>query len=329
MSFVKDLLLGQEAQPARVEDVRSPGQSALGEQLASFLSGAIQQGGLPQFQGPTVAGLGGQEQQIIGLLDGILSGGFGGNEINQAQGVINRTAGGGAANPLIQGIASQPGVVDDTFASLGELVSGRTLDPNAPFIQNQIQAATRPIFEAFEDDLGNLTSAATQAGQFVQPGSSSPFELARARLQTGVANAIGDTSAGIVTQNLNRERDRQLNLTGLLGNTFESGENRALNAATGQPAFQRGQLGGLTDALNISALPRMITQLGLDRGLDQFNTQQGNLLNLLGLGLNSSAPQTVSIPGTEGSTGLLGGALQAGATALGGPLGGALAGAIL
>lgn len=325
MSFVKDLLFGQAAEPARVEDVRSEGQSALGNQLASFLSGAIGQGGLPAFEGQMVAGLGDQENQILGLLDGIINqGNFG-----QAQGVLNRTAGGGAANPLIQGLSSQPGVVDETFANLGDLISGRSQDPNSAFIQNQIQAATRPIFERFDDNLGNLTSAATQAGQFVQPGSSSPFELAKARLQTGVANAIGDTSAGIVTQNANRERDRQLNLTGLLGNTFESGENRALTGATSQPGFQRGQLGGLTDALNISALPRMITQLGLDRGQGEFNRQQGTLMNLLGLGLNSSAPQTVSIPGTEGSSGLLGGALTAGATALGGPLGGALAGRIL
>lgn len=327
MSFVKDLLFGQKGTPARVEDVRAPQQSALASQLASFLSGALEQGGLPGFEGQTTAQLGDLENQLLGKLSGFLSPQSGvGQGINLGQQAINQATSGATLSPLITGITAT-GAAPETFQSLGDLIAGRTLTGDNPVVQGQIQAATRPIFEAFQDDLGQLSSAATQAGQFVQPGSSSPFELARSRLQTGVANAIGDTSSRIVADNFARERQNQLGLAGLLSDVFEQGQGRALQGASMQVPFQRGQLGGLMEALNIAALPRLIEQQGLDRGQQEFNRQQGTLLNIIQAALGSSAPQTVSIPGQEGSTGLLGGVLSAAGTAFGGPLGGALAGA--
>lgn len=324
MSFLKDMLVGQEGTPAQLVDLRTDNELGLATDATNVLRDLIQGHFSPRFDGAFTAGPTGQESQILAQLDSILTSPGIGPSINTAQNAINRLAGGGMGNPLIQGIAAT-GAAGPGFQSLGDLFAGRTLGADSPMVQNQIRAATRPLFEVFQDDLGQLTSAATQAGQFVQPGSSSPFELAKSRLQTGLANAIADTSANVVTQNFNNERQRQLGLTGLLGDTFQRGESLALNAANSQMPFQRGQLSALMDGLQVAALPRQITQMGLDRGLQEFDRQQRRLLDVLNLGLSGSRPNTATIPGMEGTTGLLGGALQAGATAFGGPLGGALA----
>lgn len=370
MSFMKDLLIGQEGTPARIEDLRTDNVRGLENDTTNVLRELISGHFGPRLQGDMVAGLSGQEQGLIDFVPELA--GRSAPGLEGARSTLERLMGGGAANPLMgiasqpgvqgamfedlgsllsgnatnslmPGIFSRPGVQDAASRSLGNLLSGRTLDPNSAFINNQVQAATRPIFEAFQDNLGQLTGSATQAGQFVQPGSSSPFEMAKSRLQTGLANAIGDTSANVVTQNVNRERDRQLNfaesvtqnssrerdrqldLTGLLGQTFQEGERLALQGANSQVPFVRGQLGGLMDALNISGLPRQITQMGLDKGTEEFDRQQRRLLQVLQLGLQGGRPQTASIPGMEGTSGILGDALTGAASAFGGPIGGALA----
>ncbi len=328
MSGIKDFFFGTEGEAARVDDIRTPEQIALGNQLTSFLSGALESGGLPGFTGPSAAPITGLESSLLGGLEGLIGNTSRSLGLGLGQNRLNQITAGNTLSPLLTLTGGLPGVSQEAAQSIGDLAAGRTLDPNNPIIQNQITAATRPIFEAFDQNLGNLRSAATQAGQFVQPGSSSPFELARARLQSGVANAVGDTASRIVTENVNRERDRQQNLFGLLGNAFESGQERALRAANAQVPFQSGQIGALNNALSAAALPRLITQLGLDRGQQEFGRQQNTLLQLLNSAMGQASPQLINIPGTEGTSGFLQPLLGAAGAAVGGPLGGALAGLI-
>lgn len=319
MSFIKDALFGEEGTPARVEDIRSDNQIALGNDVIGKLRSLIGSGGLPGFEGPTTAPVSGGEQRFLDMLTG-----FGANglpAIEAARGSLTSMAGGGSLSPLITGIA--PGDAQGTFSQIGDILTGRTMSPDNPIVQATIQAAQRPIFERFEDDLAGATSAATKAGQFVQPGSSSPFELAKSRLQVGLANALGDTSSRVLMDNLTQERNRQSNLISTLGNLFESGQNRTLDAASATVPFNRGQVTGIIEAMKGSALPRLVEQFGLSQGQDEFQRQQDTLLKVLQLASPNASPQTVSIPGQEGTQGLIGAALPAIGSAFGGPIGAA------
>jgi len=365
MSFVKDFLFGEPAEPARIEDVRSGEQRVLGGDVSRTLRGLLDQGGLTAFQGPMVAPVTGAENNLLGILSGLFEPDAAGRQgVDLGQQALNRfTTGGGAVplpgqaqsrldqfitggrvNPLV-GTISQPDMAG-VQSQIGDLITGRTLDANHPFIRNQVDAVSRPILEQFGDDIADLRSQATAAGQFVQPGSSSPFEMAQSRREVGLANALGDAAAGVVLPTVNAERNRQVDMTrflsglieadtnraqdtlGLMSGLFDRGADRSLRAATSQVPFQQGQITGINRALEGAALPRMVSQFGLDRGLSEFARQQNSFLGILNAAMQQSQPQNVSIPGTEGTSGFLGAALPALASSFAGPVGGALAGLI-
>lgn len=320
MSGLKDVLLGSEGTPATIEDVRGPALRQLGQQAAGELGQILQGQDLGGIQGPFAAPMTGREGR---LLEGIQRVATGANpEIRAAQAQLTQQATpGGALSPLVT--QAGPQAVDLSQ----RILSGERIQPGTdPVLQRSIEAAQRPIMEQFGQQMGDLRGQFTQAGQFVQPGASSPFETAQARLQTGLAGALGDVSSDIVSQNLQAERQRQQQLIGQLGSAFESGQGRALQAAGQAVPFNRQQLQGLRSALEAQALPRQIRQLGLERGQQEFARQQGQFMRALQTAFGAAQPQTVQMPGQEGSGGLLGPVAQAAGFALGGPIGSQLGG---
>lgn len=202
---------------------------------------------------------------------------------------------------------------DAANPTLESTIRGDFLSPDSnPFLRASIDSAIRPIVQNFEEQvMPRLRSDFTRAGQRVQEESSSPFDRAAAISSRGLADAVGDVSTRMSAANFESERARQQ------------------NAAQNAPAIEGQQLNNLVNRLQAAALPRMIEQLGVDRGLEEFNRRMEVFLQALKTAGTVSQPQTVTTPGTEGTQGLLAPALTAAATAFGGPAGGAFADALL
>lgn len=315
MSAVRDFIFGEEPTPATVQDVTPQAfadlQGLVGGQLGNILS----QSGI-RANRPVTAGLRPEEQRLLGGIQGMAT--TASPQLDAARDQLLRQIQGGGTSPLMQQGTNAGALMQD-------ILSGRTMDPASnPALQASIEAAQRPIMEQFGDDLMGLRSQFTRAGQFVQPESSSPFDVADARLRSGVAGALGDVSTDLVAQNMQQERARQLQALGLTEQAFQTGEDRQLQATRAAPAFDLSQLEGVMSALEAQALPRLIEQRGLDRGMEEFNNQMSRFLNALNIAGQVSQPTNVTMPGDPGGGGLLSPLLTAAGTAFGGEVGGSI-----
>lgn len=133
------------------------------------------------------------------------------------------------------------------------LIRGEYLEPD-PATREAIIAPIRREFE--ETRLGDV-GAFTAAGQNIQ--QSSPFFRARSLAQEGYANAIANVEAQL------REAGR--------GRQFTAAQNaEAIDATRVQNALAR---------LEAVALPRLVRDLGIERGIQAFNTRVETLLAML------------------------------------------------
>lgn len=268
MSSVGSFLFGERGSPGRVVDTTPE----IFRDLRAPVASGIQE----QFQnpatwgGPFAAALGSQEQQILDML---------------------------GAGPSTLPIAQQ---------ALTQAASGAFLDPASnPFLQASIEMAQRPIMELFGDQTQANRAQFTMAGQRIQPGASSPFEMAQARLSGDVASALGDVSTRLLSENLGRERQLQQ------------------QAALSLPAQE---MEVMMNTLQAQALPRLIEQMGIDRGLQEFQRLQQQILQALQIGGGLSVPSPVSIPGTSATPGFLHAVAGGIGQGMGNPLGTAIAG---
>ncbi len=158
-------------------------------------------------------------------------------------------------------------ILDDLKGPRQELL-GQTLQGNFlpgqpgsnPFLQATIEAAQRPTKEALFETLDRtLPGRFTAAGQFVQPQGSSAFDRAAAIATRGSAQALADIATNISFGSQEAERGRQ------------------------QEAIQLGQqeIQVLTQSLEAVALPRLIEDLGIERGLQEFQTRLSAVLEAL------------------------------------------------
>ena len=301
---ISDFLFGEEGEPFRIEDVRTAQQIAQAQQIFNIGIDLAEKGGPPLPPGPITAPLSQAETDLLSRIEGFALGDF--PSVEAARTALTSAASGEVVNPIFEIINQNPDQRELIIKQILDLLTGQSADPNDPRIQAAITAATRPILERFQDQTDIDRNLFTRAGQFVQPGSSSPFEMASSRRDVGLANALGDTGARIVLENLQAERDRQFNLVDTLSGAFETGQDRQLRAATEVVPFEKGQLEGLTDALDTVALPRLIEQFGLTQGQEQFAEQKRQLIEILRLFVMGNQPQIVSIPGSAGSSGLVG-----------------------
>jgi hypothetical protein len=175
---------------------------------------------------------------------------------------------------------------------LQQILSGQFLSPDSnPFLQQSIAAAQRPLIQQFQENtLPQLQAQFTRAGQFIQPQGSSPFDMAAARASSGLADALGDVSTRLTADNFNQERARQLPAAGLAA------------------GLDQQQLQSTIQGLQAAALPRLVEDLGIERGLQEFQRRIQVLLQALGLGAGAAQPNVVTTqptPGTPASGGLL------------------------
>lgn len=146
----------------------------------------------------------------------------------------------------------------------GDYLPGQ--DKANPFLNAAIEAAQRPTFQALEEVLSRtLPGRFTQAGHFVQPQGSSAFDRAAAIATRGAAQTAGDMAATMSSQAYDSERNRQ------------------------QQAIQLGQqeVTAMIANLQAQALPRMIKDLGIQRGMQAFQQRVNTLMQTLGVAAGS------------------------------------------
>ncbi|GAF97611.1 unnamed protein product, partial [marine sediment metagenome] len=137
--------------------------------------------------------------------------------------------------------------------------------PFNPFLQEAIQAATRPVLDRFNEvTLPGVVSQFKRAGQTVrsspnQPGSSQFLNQVRLA-DKDLATTVGDIASRISFENFNQERTRQ-----------EAGVRTAEDINT-------QDITNSIQGLQASALPRLIDDLGIQRGTAEFNRRISTLL---------------------------------------------------
>jgi len=164
---------------------------------------------------------------------------------------------------LLSQLMTQTGPGTDRSAYLSSIISGNYLPGQEganPFLDAAIKAAQRPTLQGLEETLARtLPGRFTLAGQQVQPGSSSAFDRAAAIATRGAADAIADIATNMSFGAYETERGRQ------------------------QEAVQIDQAEVDTTIKNLQAqaLPRLIEELGIERGLQMFQQNTQAILEIL------------------------------------------------
>lgn len=171
-------------------------------------------------------------------------------------------------------IAAEGGGTPETQAASDlrqRIISGEFLEPDA----RTREALQRPVLEAFEEARRGDVGAFTRAGQRIQ--ESSPFFRARGLAERGLANALGDIEVNL------REAER--------GRQFQAAQQaEAIDATRAATQIQR---------LQATALPRLVEDLGVQRGIEEFNRRMQTLLTILGLVGEVSRPVLAAAPSTQ------------------------------
>lgn len=175
---------------------------------------------------------------------------------------------------------ARAGLIDSTLN--GNFLPGQ---PGAnPFLDAAIKAAQRPTLEGLTETLDrDLPGRFTAAGQFTNPQGSSAFDRAAALASRGAANALGDIATNMSSNAYTTERTNQQNAI---------------------PLSQQEVQTGISN-LQAQALPRMIQELGIERGLTLFQQRTSNLLQLLAMIGGVTAPNIANqqqSTGTSSST---------------------------
>lgn len=213
--------------PPEISGLRSPFADALKALMGTSTGGGLS--GIPSPEGPLVAPITQGEQDALSSLS------------------VN--------DPLSQ---ARKSYLTDTIG--GKFLPGQP--GSNPFLQASIEAASRPILQGLTDLLTReLPGRFTQAGQFVNPQGSSPFDFAAARATGDTAAALGKIGTDMAFQGYETERGRQ------------------------QEAVQIGQQEVQTMLTNLQAqaLPRLIQDQGIERGQKIFQERLNALLQALGV----------------------------------------------
>jgi hypothetical protein len=297
----------QSSSAALARDMTPSQFTGMRGDIAGGLQGLIGSGGGAQFNQPFTAGVTGNENQLLQQIMGQAT--QGGPNLGASQDLLGQILSGQqmgtgpAFNPLMDVQGIQGGVAQ------GEM---------NPFLQQAIEAAQRPLVENFQDIVAPaLRAQFTQAGQQIAGQGSSPFHMAAARAQSGLANAMGDIGTNMAFQDfaqrqaLGSQEFQQLRdlMTGqeLAGRGMQSQEHqqdrsRQLDAVAQSQGVERAQFEQLLAGLEAQALPRLVEQYGIDQGLEEFRRREQQLLAALQMAGGLAAPTPVTDSVSQGTS---------------------------
>lgn len=274
-----DFLGGTEGQPGRAEDITPQQFRQLRDPVSNALQGVLQnqQG----FQGRMAAPLTGAEQQ----------------QISELQQFSPATQAREQALQSLTGEAS--GAAGQAENLMSQILSNQQLTPEGnPALAQAIETAQQPILEQFGDQAAQQRAEFTQAGQQIQPGASSPFQAAQADLQSGIAQALSEATTNLVQQ----ERELQQNA---MQQALTQNLQEAQTAAGIEAGINEQQLNSMMRNLEAQELPRMVEQMGLDKGLEEFHRQRNELMQALQTSGQLASPSPIQFQGTQGQPGFL------------------------
>ena len=220
----------------------------LRDQFAGALSQMLQQGGTPKYEGPLKADMTGTEGDIL-------------------SGLLGQTGEGTSRNTYLQDILA------------GKYLPGQ--EGANPFLNAAIEAAQRPTLQGLTEALErSLPGRFTQAGQFVQPQSSSAFDRAAAIATRGAADAMSDIATNMSYAGYESERGKQ------------------------QEAVQldQAEVDATIKNLQAQALPRLIEELGIERALSLFQTNTQSILSILQTLAGVTSPTVANQQQSTGSS---------------------------
>lgn len=262
--------------------------------------------GIPKYQGQITSEIGANEQAILDQLMQMQGGG--------------QTAGSGGPNSEALAYLSKvmsgefmPGEMDtDRMSEFTKMLrdsaqtTGYQMGEQNPFLNAAIEAAQRPTLQGLEETLSRtLPGRFTEAGQFKQPGGSSAFDRAGAIATRGASDALADIATNLSYTMYEAERGRQFEaqegararedaqMKGELDRIFGARENERnrQNEAAGLTSTVKAQeVDNMVKNLQAQALPRLINEFGIERGIEQFNNQVNTLLAVLGIAGGVTAP---------------------------------------
>lgn len=198
---------------------------------------------------------------------------FGSQTANAGNPIANSTAAPQAPvtpqeQQLLSQLSTQTGPGTASADYIKKTLAGNFLpgQPGAnPFFDAAVHAAQRPTLQGLQETLSrSLPGRFTLGGQQIQSnagdqGGSSAFDRAAAIATRGAADAVGDIATN-------------------MGNTQYGNERQQQTAAAG---LDQAQVDQTIKGLQAAALPRLIQQNGLDKGLALFQQQTSNLLDFL------------------------------------------------
>jgi hypothetical protein len=172
-------------------------------------------------------------------------------------------------------------------AQAGDLVSrtlaGEFLQSN-PFVDALVQSVQNDLTRQFEDVLvPGLLSRSTLRGQEVQGQGSSAFAREARLAASEQQRALRDAATQIRAGAFEAERGRQAAAVGQAQALSESDTNR------------------LIQTLQQAALPQLVEDLGIQRGLEEFNRRISALLAAMGLGAQATAATPASFSSSKGN----------------------------
>lgn len=155
----------------------------------------------------------------------------------------------------------------DPSGSLFKTLNGEFQDPNNPLMQNYLKALERPFDERLNDQIGQYNSKAIASGAY---GGTANAKLA-GRAIGDTNQAIADTRANVLYNNLQAERERQQNV-GLNERGIE-----AQNFAQRQNLLQQDrnmQLNGLLQQFAQNS-NNIFANAGMEQGRNQMLAGMG------------------------------------------------------
>lgn len=189
----------------------------------------------------------------------------------------------------LKGMADQGGGVAGTNNYLSGVLSGNMMPGSPggnPFLQSAITGAQRTTMDNLTETLSrSLPGYFTANGQMISPnnkgqGGSSAFDTAAGIATRGAANAMGDIAS----------------------NMSNSAFNTGVQQQQGAAALSQQEVQSTIQNLQAQSLPRMIQELGIERGLNLYQTNLSGVLQLLNT-LGQTAKPVVGQTGQATSEG--------------------------
>lgn len=236
-------------------------------------------GGIPQFQGDLTADMAEGERRALEAIEQFATGD------TQRQQTLERIMQGG-------GQEGQDPFTETLRTIAQEGAQPQNIEEN-PFLQDVIESAQRQTRQQLTETLERtLPGRFTQAGQFVQPGGSSAFDRAAAIATRGAAGEMSDIASDIGFRAFESGRQAQLQELGSRMEAAQAGLDQGRQETQQQlqaAQISQQEIDSLVENLRAQALPRLIQQEGIDRGLELFNTRLNSLLQSLQIAAPAAA----------------------------------------